>query len=143
MKVEEVKLYQAIQKNAEDSIKAIDTIGDKSYEDDFSLQITRQSLKYGDIRNRAMAYLLAAKAEPVHENKIEDFIRTGKIFASTLLNTSTSHLAELVIEESNRNITHMCKQLNRKKLENSSAVELAKELMNFEEKNIAIMKKYL
>ncbi|MGN0386600.1 MAG: hypothetical protein ACI4EX_12060 [Lachnospiraceae bacterium] len=143
MKPEEIKLYRAIQKNAEESIKAIDTIGDKSYEDDFSMQITRQSLKYGDIRNRAMAHLLSAKAEPVHENKVQDMIRAGVIHANTLLNTSTSHLAELVIEGSNRNITQICKQLNRNKIENSYATELAKELVDFEEKNIAIMKKYL
>lgn len=143
MKPEEIKLYRAIQKNTEESIKAIDTIGDKSYEDDFSMQITRQSLKYGDIRNRAMAHLLSAKAEPVHENKVQDMIRAGVIHANTLLNTSTSHLAELVIEGSNRNITQICKQLNRNKIENSYATELARELVDFEEKNIAIMKKYL
>ena len=50
MKPEEIFIYRDIQKNTEMAIKAIDTLSDKVYEDDFALQISRQSLKYSDIR---------------------------------------------------------------------------------------------
>lgn len=143
MKPEEIFIYRDIQKNAEMAMKAIDTISDKVYEDDLALQITRQSLKYGDIRNRALDRLLAAKAEPVHTNYLQDIMLKGAIHMNTLLNTSTSHIAELMIQGSNRGITDMYKSLNHNATEQSMAVELAKELMDFEEKNIAVMKKYL
>ena len=58
------------------------------------------------------------------------------IHINTLLNTSTSHLAELMIQGSNRGITDMCKSLNHNATEKSMATELARELMDFEEKNI-------
>ena len=143
MKPEEIFIYRDIQKSAEMAMKAIDTISDKVYEDDLALQITRQSLKYGDIRNRALDRLLAAKAEPVHTNYLQDIMLKGAIHMNTLLNTSTSHIAELMIQGSNRGITDMCKSLNHNATEQSMAVELAKELMDFEEKDIAVMKKYL
>ena len=50
MKPEEIFIYRDIQRNTEMAIKAIDTLSDKVYEDDFALQISRQSLKYSDIR---------------------------------------------------------------------------------------------
>lgn len=143
MKPEEVNVYREVQKNTEMAIKAIETLSDKVYEDDFALQISRQALKYSDIRNRAMNKLLEAKAETVHPNALSDFMLKSGIHLNTLLNTSTSHLAELMIQGSNRGITEMCKVLNRNPLEHSMAVEMAKELMDFEEKNIGILKKYL
>lgn len=143
MKPEEIFIYRDIQKNTEMAIKAIDTLSDKVYEDDFALQISRQSLKYGDIRSRAMDKLLAARAEPVHTNYMADFMLKSAIHMNTLLNTSTSHLAELMIQGSNRGITDMCKSLNHNATGDSMAMELAKELMDFEEKNIEVMKRYL
>ncbi|MCI5880645.1 MAG: hypothetical protein MRZ85_01925 [Clostridium sp.] len=143
MKPEEIFIYRDIQRNTEMAIKAIDTLSDKVYEDDFALQISRQSLKYSDIRRRAMEKLLAARAEPVHTNYMADFMLKSAIHINTLLNTSTSHLAELMIQGSNRGITDMCKSLNHNATEKSMATELARELMDFEEKNIEVMKRYL
>lgn len=143
MKPEEITIYREIQKNTEMAIKAIETISDKVYEDDFALQISRQSLKYSDIRNRAMDKLLAVKAEPVHQNYLSDLMLKGAIHMNTLFNTSTSHLAELMIQGSNRGITELCKILNHNEPDRSMSVELAKELMDFEEKNIGVLKKYL
>ena len=121
MKPEEIFIYRDIQRNTEMAIKAIDTLSDKVYEDDFALQISRQSLKYSDIRRRAMEKLLAARAEPVHTNYMADFMLKSAIHINTLLNTSTSHLAELMIQGSNRGITDMCKSLNHNATEKSMA----------------------
>ena len=149
MKPEEINVYREVQKNAEMAIKAIETLSDKVYEDEFGLQISRQALKYSDIRNRAMDKLLEAKAEPVHQNYLSDIMLKGAVHLNTLFNTSTSHLAELMIQGNNRGITEMCKALNHNSQilsmqgKSSMAVELAKELMDFEEKNISILKKYL
>ncbi len=143
MKPEEINIYREIQKNAEIGMKAIETISDKVYEDDFALQISRQALKYSDIRNRAMDKLLSAKAEPVHQNYVSDFMQKTGVHMNTLLNTSTSHIAELLIQGSNKGITRMCRALNNNQPGQSMSVELAKEFMDFEEKNINIFKKYL
>lgn len=143
MKPEEINVYREIQKNAEMAIKAIESLSDKVYEDDFAVQISRQSLKYSAIRSKAMDKLLAAKAEPLRPNYLSDMMLKGAVQMNTLFNTSTSHLAELMIQGSNRGITDMCKILNHNPQGSTGATELAKELMDFEEKNITILKKYL
>lgn len=143
MKAEEVKVYQEIQKNAEMAMKAINVISDKVHDDGLGMQIARQSLKYSDLHNRALDKLLQGKAEPHHPNYVTDFMLAGGIHSKTLLNTSTSHIAELMIQGSNRGITEMCKALNHNPGAAFAAVELAKELMDFEEKNIERLKKYL
>lgn len=149
MKPEEIKIYREIQKNAEMAIKAIETLSDKVYEDEFALQISRQALKYSDIRNRALNRLLEAKAEPIHTNYLTDIMLKSAVYMNTLLNTSTGHLAELMIQGSNRGLVSMYKVLNHNPKEKiapggvSMATELAKELMDFEEKNIEVLKKYL
>lgn len=147
MKPEEINVYREIQKNTEMGMKAIEALSDKTYEDDFALQISRQALKYSDIRNRAVNKLLEAKAEPVHQNYLSDMMLKGAVHMKTLFDTSTSHLAEMMIQGSNRGIMEMYKVLNHNAghaaMSRCYAVELAKELMDFEEKNIGIMKKYL
>lgn len=143
MKAEEVKLYREIQKDADMAIKAIDTIADKVYDDDLAMQISRQSLKYSDLKNRATDKLLQAKAEPYRENHVADMMLAGGIHYNTLFNTSTSHIAELMIQGSSRGITQMCKTMNHCPGAGSHCMEMAKEFMDFEEKNIERLKKYL
>lgn len=149
MKPEEINIYREIQKNAEMAIKAIETLSDKVYDEEFGLQISRQVLKYSDIRNRALNKLLEAKAEPVHQNYLSDIMLKSAVHLNTIVNTSTSHLAELMIQGNNRGITQMCKVLKHNPKEKiaangaSMATELAKELMDFKEKNIEVLKRYL
>lgn len=147
MKPEEINIYREIQKNAEMAVKAIETLEDKVYDKEFGRQISRQALKYSDIRNKAVGQLLAAKAEPVQPNYLNDFVLKSSLHANTFFNTSTGHLAELMIQGSNRGLTEMYKALNHnaplQTIQKSYALELAKEFMDFEEKSIGILKKYL
>lgn len=139
----EIQVYREIQKNTEMAIKAIEAISDKVYDDDLALQIAKQELKYSDIRNQAVNKIIEKKAEPYQENHVSNFMLTSSIKMNTMLNTSTSHIAEMMIQGSNRGITDMCKALNRYAVDGSASSEMAKELMDFEEKNIERLKKYL
>lgn len=143
MKKEEIGIYREIQKNAEMAIKAIDTVSNKVYDDGLSMQIAREAIKYSELRGRAVDKLLQGKAETYKAKPFSDMMIKSGINMNTMLNTSTSHIAELMIRGSNRGIIDMNKTLNRYPDAKGSAVELAKELMDFEEKNITRLKKYL
>ena len=65
------------------------------------------------------------------------------IQANTLLNTSTGHMADLMIQGNARGITDLMKVTHNNKVSGSYANELANELMDFEEKNIEKLKTYL
>ena len=143
MKSDDVKVLQEVQKNAKMAMKAIDTISEKIYDDDLSMQVTRESMKYGDIYNKATDRLLEGKAAPFKETGFQDMMLKNGVRANTMFNTSTSHIAELLIQGSNRGLTSMWKAINHNENAGNISMEIAKELMDFEEKNIERLKKYL
>ena len=62
---------------------------------------------------------------------------------NTLLNASTEHLADLMIQGNTRGITDLMKVVKSNKSVQKEYYELAQELMDFEEKNIEKLKAYL
>ncbi|MBR5247711.1 MAG: hypothetical protein IKV27_02005 [Lachnospiraceae bacterium] len=143
MKAQEVTIYREIQKNTENAIMAINTISDKINDDQLAIQVSRQSMRYTEIHNAALDQILKAKAQPYLSNHISDFmLRTG-IHYNTLLNTSTAHIAEIMIKNSNNGILEMNKVLNHNEEAGEKAVALARQLIDFETKNIERLQKYL
>lgn len=143
MKPQEIEVYREIQKNTEMAMKAIDTISDKVYDDQLALQISRQSIKYSELHNEASKQLVAAKAEPYRGNHLSDMMLKAGINYNTMLNTSTGHIAELMIKGSNNGILEMSKILNHNQEAGERPVALAQQLIDFEEKNINSLKHYL
>lgn len=143
MKTQDIAVYREIQRNTEMAIKAIDTISDKVYDDQLSMQIQRQSNKYAEIKQKACERMLQGNAEPYHTNQISNMMLVGGIHYNTLLNNSTSHIAELMIKGSNMGILEMNKILNHNSDAGEQTVSLAKELIDFENRNIERLTKYL
>ncbi|MDD2972797.1 MAG: hypothetical protein PHE02_11790 [Lachnospiraceae bacterium] len=142
-KKNEIEVLKDIQKNTEKAMKAIDVISSKVYDDDLALQLSRQALKYSDIHNKAVDMILEERAMPYAVNNVQDIMLSGSIHLNTVLNNSTSHVAQLVIRETHHELTDMWKSVNHHVEVGSKSMEIAKELMDFEEKNIEILKKYL
>lgn len=143
MKKDDAEILREVQKNTEMAMQAIDMLSEKVYDDDMAVQLSKQSLKYSELHNRALDRLLEGRAEPWHSNNISKLILTGGIHSNTLFNTSTSHIAELMIKGSSAGITDLCKAMNHHEHADRVSLEVARELMDFEEKNIERFKKYL
>ncbi len=143
MKLDDVRVLQEVQKNTKMAMKAIDTISEKIYDDGLSVQAARESMKYADIYNKATDRLLEGRAASYRESGFQDMMVKGGVRANTMLNTSTSHIAELLIQGSNRGLTSMWKAINHHENAGNVSMEVAKELMDFEEKNIERLKHYL
>ena len=143
MRKDDAEILRAIQKNAKTAMKALDTINEKIYDDDLAMQLARQTVRYSEIYNEATNKLLDANEETYHGGGLTEKLMTGGIKANTFLNTSTSHLAEVVIGGCNRGVVDMCKVLNQNENARGVYVEMARELMDFEEHNIERLKKYL
>lgn len=136
-------ILRAVQKNAQMALDAIRVVESKVYDDALAVDLNKQAVKYSEIKNRMTEKLREEKAEPYHERLGEKAMLWSGIQMNTMLNTSTSHIAEMMIQGSNRGITQMCRTLNHNDMAGKYAVEAAKELMDFEEKNIERMKQYL
>lgn len=143
MTSQEVKVYREIQRNTDMTMKAIDTIADKVSDEELSLQISRQSLKYSELHNEAVKQLIDAKTRPYQSNHLSDALLKTGIRYSTMLNTSTSHLAELLIKESNNGILEMEKVLKSNEGAGEKSTSLAKQLIDFKEKSVRSLKEYL
>lgn len=98
MKHDDEMILKEIQKNTQMSMTAIDTILDKIGNDEFSLQLSKQSLRYAQIHNKALDKILENDGEAYRSSQINDFLLKGNIHASTALNISTEHLAEMMIQ---------------------------------------------
>jgi len=143
MKSQEAAVYREIQRNTDLAMKAIDTIVGKVSDDDLALQISRQSIRYSEFHNEASKQLMAARAESYQGNALSNALLKTGIHYNTMLNTSTSHLAELMIKENNNEILAMEKVLKHNENAGERSVALAKQLIDFEEKSITRLKEYL
>ena len=143
MKKQDVTVYREIQRNADMALKAIDTISNKVYDDQLAMQISRQSLKYSEIHNEAVKQLVAAKADTYRGSYMEDLMLKFGIHSKTLLNTSTGHIAELMIKGSNMGVLEMEKILNHNEEAGEQSKGLARNLIDFEGKSIQRLIKYL
>jgi len=143
MKHDDEMILKEIQKNTQMGMTAIDTILDKIDNDDFSMTLAKQSLQYAQIHNRALDRILREDGEGYRANQFGDMVLKGSIHANTAFNISRGHLAEMMIQGSSRGITSMWKSLKHNGMAGDDTVELAKELVDFEEKSIERMKEFL
>lgn len=143
MRHDDEMILKEIQKHTQMGMTAIDTILDKIENDDFSMTLSKQSLHYAELHNRALDRILRENGEGYRPNQLEDMVLKGGIHANTIFNISREHLAEMMIQGSNRGITSMWKSLKHNGLAGDDTVELAKELMDFEVKSIERLKEYL
>ena len=59
---DDVKILQEVQRNTGMAMKALDAISPKIYDDDLSMQVARETMKYSEIYNAATDKLLSGGA---------------------------------------------------------------------------------
>jgi len=137
------KILHEIQKNARMGIESIQTVSEKIYDEGLALDLNKHILKYHDFKNRAEIMLQEAKQPSYSDNMIKKGMLRTAIHMNTVMDKSTSHVAELMIQENNKGILGLYRAINHNETAGKYAVEMAKELMGFEEKAINRLKEYL
>lgn len=74
MKHDDEMVLKEIQKNTQIGMTAIDTILDKIDNDEFSITLSRQSLHYADIHNRALDRILQQDGEGYRSNQLGEMV---------------------------------------------------------------------
>ena len=143
MKKDDQEILKEVQKNSGMAINAIDTISEKVHNDELLQELSRERLLYSMIQNKATDKLQSEHSEGYHSSVIEDMMLKGGIQINTFTNCSTSKIAELMIQGSNRGIMSMWKSMNHHQNSGNTSLEVAKELMAFEEKSINRLKEFL
>ena len=143
MNKDDITILKSIQKNTEMAMKAIDTIEPKVQDRDLGALLAKTSQQYADLHQKSVTSLLEARVEPKGAGGLEQLMLVGSINGNTLLNTSTSHIADLMIKGSNMGITSLNKTLNHNPHGEQASMSLARELIQMEQKNLEEYKKYL
>ena len=87
---------------------------------------------------------MEGKAQTYRENAMENVMLRFGIGCNTLLNTSTSHIAEVIIKGSNNGVLEMEKVLaHNEEFAGNVCRSLARELIDMENANIRTLKEYL
>jgi len=139
---EEINVLKETRKNASMAVNAIDVLMGKIYNQEFAYELTAQRNRFRDFERKAEAglweYGLTSR-----ESGLEKAMLWGAIQANTMLNISTPHVADMMIQGNSRGITELLKVKHNNKSTGSFANELAEELMDFEEENIERLKQFL
>ncbi len=143
MKKDDQEILKEVQKNSSMAINAINTIAEKVHDNELQQELSKQKLWYSVIQNKATDRLQNERAEGYHASAVQDLMLKGGIQMNTFTNCSTSKIAELMIQGSNRGITSMWKSINHHQNSENMSMEVAKELVDFEQKSIARLKKFL
>ena len=143
MEQDDITLLQEVQKNSQLAMTAIDALLDKTNDNDFTIRLSKQSIGYAKIHNSAVERLIDNESSTYRGNQIDDVMLRGSIHAGTLFDISTGHLAELMIRESNRGLTNMWRAIKHSQTAKDASVEIAMELVDFEQENIERLKEYL
>lgn len=143
MKKDDQEILKEVQKNSGMAINAIDTISEKVHNDELLQELSRERLVYSMIQNKATDRLQNEHAEGYHSSMMQEMMLKGGIQMNTFTNCSSSKIAELMIQGSNRGLTSMWKSMNHHQNSGNTSLEVAKELMAFEEKSINRLKAFL
>ena len=139
---EEINVLKETRKKASMAVNAIDALLGKIYNQEFAYELTAERNRFRDFERKAEAGLwehgLVSK-----DSGVQRAMLWGAIQANTLMNISTNHVADMMIQGNARGITELMKTKHNNKASGSFANELAEELMDFEEENIERLKRFL
>ena len=123
--------------------EAINVIIGKVEDDDLALDLNRQACKFIQLEEKLQKEYHKEKETPPEDSIMNRTRLWSGIQMNTLLNASTEHLADMMIQGNTRRITELMKTVKKNKSVQKEYYEMAQELMDFEEKNIEKLKAYL
>ena len=137
----------AVLKETYRSSKAVVTninhVLSKVYDEALALALNRQLAEYQRMEEKAAGVLNRNGVRPEKDNVLEKAKTWSSVQASTLLNTSTGHIADMMIQENAQGLTNMMKVLKHNGPVKGECDSIANELMDLEELNIQKLKSYL
>ena len=144
-KTRECEMLAKIYKNMKMGSDSMINLMPSAKDNDFKKLMTAQLDGYESFASKARDALLKHGGEPKEENMMTKMWASVGMKMNTMMDSTTSHLAEMIVEGSTMGMTDTIKIL--REYENTSVSEatldLAKDIIGFEEKNIEIMKKHL
>lgn len=140
---ETVRLLKEVYHNSKTAVDAIGTLLTKTGAMDFAADLQQQVEEYRAIAEEAAEQLRGFRELPEESSVFSKLGMWAGVQMSTLVNKSTDHMAEIMINGSTMGVIEMTKYLNANPDVSSFAQQLAQRLVAVEQRNIDMMRQYL
>ena len=144
-RVQTTMMLEELYKNAKMGAEALLSMLPKVADSNMRRDLTAQLDGYEGYAKQAEQYLCEQGKEAKDAGVWQKMTAKVGIGVNTLMDSDTSHLAEMVIEGSNMNITASVKLL--REYENcrvsEKALRLCRDMIDFEQRNVDRMQNYL
>lgn len=138
-------LLQAVYKNVKMASDSILTLMPKVKDDKLKSDMTVQLSTYDAFASRAAKLLAEEGVQPEEEGSLTKISAKWGMMMNTMRDSTTSHIAEMMVEGATMGVNDMLKQL--REAENATvsdhALRLGRDVCRFEEKTVEEMKNYI
>lgn len=142
MMQQDADLLEAVHTTAEMGKNTLEELLSKSADAEFSDVIRTQQKTYEETAAQARALLLKGGVTP-QQRPLTDAMAALGLRLNTMMDKSSSHMAQMMIEGSTMGVVELQRQLNCHPDAGGEAKKLARGLMAFEQKSIEALKPYL
>lgn len=132
-----------IFQNSQMGIQTIGQLLEIVDDDTFKKQLESQSKEYRQINQKARNILTDLGSDEKGISQMDKFRTYIMINMQTLTDKSASHIAEMMITGSTMGIIEATRKIKEYTDADKNIVDLMKDLLKFEEKNVESLKEYL
>lgn len=132
-----------IYRNAQSGSQSICDLMPKVTNSTFRDDLKAQGNEYKDIARLASDQIIQMGDTPSEFGALQRAGMWASVNSKTMMNSDTTHLAEMMIQGSTMGITNMTKVINNYQNPNPQVKALADRLINTENQNIERLKTYL
>lgn len=140
---EQTKLFNALYQNAEIGTGAIRKIFPKVQDTRLKNELRMQLSNYKDQTNMIAHQMKAQNQKPQHASKMMKMMTSAGITINCAKDSSTEHIAEMLIQGTNMGVIKINKALNRTSSANPKVIQEAKTMLSAEQRYIDNLKSYL
>lgn len=139
----DLDLLEKTYQNASIGITAIESVIDKVKNQQFSNDLRTQMSDYESLKEQSKQELTKNGAKVKDKSLYDKAMMKGNVKLTAAMDSSESHIAEMVIRGSTMGITQMTKLLHESKNADGASTQIANDFISKEQNNIEKMKKYL
>ena len=141
-KISTQELYQEIYKGCKMGGESIVNLLPKVNDEGLRSELTAQLERYEEFASKAREQLFDMDKTPKEENLLTKLSSKMGVMMNTMIDATSSHIAQMIIEGCSMGITELIKAIHAHD-EKDDAEKLAREVVSFEESCTENMKKYL
>lgn len=136
-------LLEEVYRATQMGLEGIRAVTPKIEDTQLKKEIRREEAVYQKFVSRAEEMLAAKGAIPQTHDGVKKTMLWGSVQMNTLMDSSPEHMAELLINGTTMGIVDMTKKIGELGDSDAGARRLAEDFINFEEKSVEQLKKYL